>query len=65
MRRCAYEGCEKEATQLASGREHDYPRKPGHHTAFYCAEHGSDVADEGNPEYTVCCPHCDCLFGVN
>jgi len=25
----------------------------------------SEVAEEGNPEYQVYCPKCDCLFGVN
>ena len=51
--KCEYEGCDKDATRLAQGRE-DYldegdPAHPGVHG--YCEEHASKVADEGFPEY--------------
>lgn len=60
---CQYEGCDELATYIASGRY--YMGVAGHGTSCFCEDHAAVVADEGNPEYVVCCPNCDCKFGVN
>lgn len=62
--KCQYEGCGQPATCICCGRWHFSDE--GHpKVGVYCAAHGAFVEDEGNPEYTVCCPNCDCNFGVN
>ncbi len=64
---CAFEGCDKEATTFACGRDRDYyGAGPYHPTpAYYCDKHAVQVADEGSPEYHNNCPACGCLHGVN
>lgn len=58
---CAYEDCEKEATDLACGRgERGHPKPK-----MYCHAHADKVSDEECPEYIVICPNCNCQFGVN
>jgi len=54
---CQYEGCSKEAEEIACGRERGL--------GCFCEDHARIVTDEGNPEYTVGCPNCGCQFGVN
>lgn len=53
---CAWKGCRKAATVLASGIGQ---------IDWYCDDHAGEVADCGNPEYVVQCPNCDCYHGVN
>ena len=67
---CQYEGCDKPATHIASGRATrmgpEWYENQGHPTlALYCEAHGEKVADEGAPEYHTTCPNCGCYFGVN
>lgn len=57
---CQYDGCDRSATDYAEGRD------DGHRSVnAYCETHAKAVADEGSPEYGVCCPCCGCSFGVN
>ena len=64
---CQYEGCEKPAEFIASGRRayESAPREGHHDVGFYCGEHAMVVEREGDPEYTDECPNCGCLFGCN
>lgn len=63
---CAWPECPKQAVWLAIGRdEAGTPDRPGHKLGRYCEHHARTVVEEGNPEYTVECPCCKCLFGVN
>ncbi len=57
---CAYERCDKPATELACGRYAGHTQP-----AYYCDEHASEVVEEDTPEYAVNCPNCDCRFGVD
>ena len=60
---CQYKGCRRKATALAASR-YDTKQHPAG-VAHYCEQHADDVVEEGHPEYTVSCPNCECLFGVN
>lgn len=64
---CKYEGCEKEAAQLAMGRDRfTFPEsRISMEIDNYCAAHASVVASYDDPEYIVDCPNCGCKFGVN
>jgi len=61
---CQYKGCRKKAVVMAGGRDRSGKIHPTG-VAHYCEPHAEEVADEGHPEYTVSCPNCECLFGVN
>lgn len=56
--------CGKLATHLACGRDY-FEEKGRPQPACYCETHARVVELEGDPEYTVFCPNCDCNFGVN
>ena len=58
-RTCQFDGCERDATTIAAGRE------PVIHVGVFCDTHAEVVADEGSPEYTYYCANCGCLQGVN
>ena len=64
---CQYEGCDKPAEFIASGKEGGYRRdgEVRHGVGLFCKEHTAIVADEGSPEYIDECPNCHCVFGVN
>ena len=59
---CQYDGCAKEATNLASIRNPDSRVET---VGCYCAEHAVAVAQSSCPEYVEKCPNCGCWFGVN
>lgn len=64
---CQYEGCNKPATTIASGRR-DYQKAPNegaYNVGLFCDDHAYNVADHGNPEYHAVCPNCNCRSGVN
>lgn len=64
---CQYDGCQLPATHIARGRNHhaaeSAEKRP--ELGVFCETHANVVSDEGVPEYTVSCPNCDCMFGVN
>lgn len=63
---CQYEGCNKPATTIASGRvSYDTREKSHPKPGLYCDSHALSVPLEGNPEYIEKCPNCRCHFGVN
>jgi hypothetical protein len=62
--KCQYEGCNKNAKCIASGRS-DYDGGGHQEVGVYCIDHARIVADERNPEYIDDCPNCGCMFGVN
>ena len=63
--KCQYEGCEEQATVIASGqRSYSLGDTSLHPVGCYCDKHSHIVADEGNPEYHDECPNCHCRFGV-
>jgi len=58
IRRCQYEDCQEEANELVESRKLNK-------VIDTCYKHAKVVVDEGNPEYTVSCPHCGCWIPVN
>lgn len=64
--KCAFEDaetlCPKNAEVYARDRSDKNPKS---RPKKYCKHHAEVVAHRGNPEYTVNCPRCNCLFGVN
>jgi hypothetical protein len=55
---CELSNCQQSATEMAATDEHG---PVGH----YCSKHAEMIAESRDPEYVVCCPHCQCRFGVN
>jgi len=63
---CAFEGCTKDASVFACGRDLGFEHITTHpNPAHYCDEHADIVTDEGDPEYLAHCPACQCQFGNN
>jgi hypothetical protein len=60
---CEYEGCDRDATAIASGRER-YDGKGHWAPGKFCDTHARLVEDEGRPECSAECPNCGCRFGV-
>jgi hypothetical protein len=66
--KCAFEDCDKPATEIACGRSYEWDddNTKGHAgVAVYCLDHARIVSDEHSPEYIENCPNCGCHFGVN
>ena len=55
---CEWPGCLEMATDMVYN-------KRAMAVFHYCRHHADYVSNFDNPEYTVDCPNCGCVFGVN